>query len=181
MKATFLCKYLVYMNKWYVINWTILFTSDLFWIGIPEWIKWFLHFADKQLILWRPLGFGDFQEKIRLNARGFAWEFLWSGILYKPGKSHKRCSKSSSVHSKKFFAWGVRVVCEWCHKWRTFRPPWPTLPGPGGQPLGGSISLKFLLETRLQSESFDTLDDLLGFQVQKLWCKLVKINIWLIR
>jgi len=42
------------------------------------------------------------------------------------------------------------------------------LPGPGRQPLGGSISLKFLLETRLQSESFDTLDDLLGFRVQKL-------------
>jgi len=37
---------------------------------------------------------------------------------------------------------------------------------------GGSISLKFLLETRLQSESFDTLDDLLGSQVQKL-CFLV--------
>ena len=42
------------------------------------------------------------------------------------------------------------------------------LPGPGRQPLDGSISLKFLLETRLQSESFDTLDDLLGFRVQKL-------------
>jgi len=28
------------------------------------------------------------------------------------------------------------------------------LPGPGRQPLGGSISLKFLLETRLQSESW---------------------------
>jgi len=49
-----------------------------------------------------------------------------------------------------------------------FRPPWPTLPGPGRQPLGGSILLKFLLETRLQSESFDTLDNLLGFRVQKL-------------
>jgi len=42
------------------------------------------------------------------------------------------------------------------------------LPGPGRQPLCGSISLKFLLETRLQSESFDTLDDLLWFRVQKL-------------
>jgi len=69
---------------------------------------------------------------------------------------------------KKFFAWGMRVFCEWRHKWKTFRPPWPTLPCPGRQPLGGSISLKFLLETRLQSKSFDTLDDLLGFQVQKL-------------
>jgi len=70
---------------------------------------------------------------------------------------------------KKIFAWGLRVFCEWRHKWRTFRPPRPTLPGPGRQPLGGSISLKFLLETRLQSVSFDSLDDLLGFQVQKLW------------
>ena len=49
-----------------------------------------------------------------------------------------------------------------------FRPPWPTLPGPGRQPLDGSISLKFLLETSLQSKSFDTLDELLGFQVKKL-------------
>jgi len=34
--------------------------------------------------------------------------------------------------------------------------------------LDGSISLKFLLETRLQSKSFDTLDDLLGFLFRKL-------------
>ena len=68
---------------------------------------------------------------------------------------------------KNFFAWGLQFFCE-CHKWRTLRPPWPTLPGPGCQPLGGSISLKFLLETRLQSESFDTLDDPLGFRVKKL-------------
>ena len=49
-----------------------------------------------------------------------------------------------------------------------FRPPWPTLLGRGLKPLGGNISLKFLLETRLQFESFDTLDDLRGFRVQKL-------------
>jgi len=48
------------------------------------------------------------------------------------------------------------------------RRPWPTLPGPGRQPLGGSISLKFLLEPRLQSEFIYTLDDLLGFRVQKV-------------
>jgi len=39
---------------------------------------------------------------------------------------------------------------------------------PRRQPLGGSISLKFSLKTRLQSKSFDTLDDLLGFLVQKV-------------
>jgi len=41
-------------------------------------------------------------------------------------------------------------------------------PGPGPKPLDGSISPKFLLETKLQSKSFDTLDDLLGFRVEKL-------------
>jgi len=123
------------------------------------------------LTLQRPTAFGDFWKKRRLNARGFAWEFLWSGMLYKPSKSLKIRGKSSSLHSKKkFFAWGLRVFCEWRHKRRTFRPPWPTLPGPGRQTLGGSIFLKILLETRLQSESFDTLDDLLRFRVQKLWC-----------
>jgi len=39
-----------------------------------------------------------------------------------------------------------------------FRPPWPTFPGSGPKPLDGSILLKFLLETRLQSDSFGTLD-----------------------
>jgi len=36
------------------------------------------------------------------------------------------------------------------------------------KPLDDSVLLKFLLETRLQSESFDTVDDLLGFWVQKV-------------
>jgi len=51
---------------------------------------------------------------------------------------------------------------------RTFRPPWPTSPNPRPKLLDGRISLKFLLETRLKSKSFNTLYDLLGFRVQKL-------------
>jgi len=27
---------------------------------------------------------------------------------------------------KKIFCVGLRVFCQWCHKWRTFRPPWPS-------------------------------------------------------
>jgi len=42
-------------------------------------------------------------------------------------------------------------------------------PSSGTPVLEGSILLKLLLETKLQSESSDTLDDLLvGFRVQKL-------------
>jgi len=33
--------------------------------------------------------FWGFLEKKRLNARGFAWELLRSGMLYSPGKSLK--------------------------------------------------------------------------------------------
>jgi len=69
---------------------------------------------------------------------------------------------------EKFFCLGGASFLLGRHKWRTFWPPWPISPGPGHQSLDGSISLKFLLDSRLQSESFDTLDDLLEFQVQKL-------------
>ena len=62
------------------------------------------------------------------------------------------------------------------HKWNSFKPFWPTSSGPRPKLLDGSISLKFLLETRLKSESFDTLDDVLRFQVQKLWPKNNKIS-----
>ena len=39
---------------------------------------------------------------------------------------------------------------------------------PMAQPLGQSVSLKFSLETRLESESFEPLIDFLVFLVQKL-------------
>ena len=119
--------------------------------------------------------FGDFRKKTPKRT------WLCAGIsplLYGLRTWSKR-QKTQQVFKvctrKKSFASGVRVFCEWRRKWRTSTPPWPTLPGPGFKPLGGSISLQFLLETRLQSESFYTLDDLMGFQFQKLWYKLLKI------
>jgi len=39
---------------------------------------------------------------------------------------------------------------------------------PRAQPLGQSVSLKFSLETRLESESFEPLIDFLAFLHQKL-------------
>jgi len=39
---------------------------------------------------------------------------------------------------------------------------------PRAQPLGQSVSLKFSLETRLESESFEPLIDFLEFLVQML-------------
>jgi len=57
------------------------------------------------LTLWRPAAFGDFRKK-RLNTHGIAGEFIQSSMLYRPGKSLKRRSKSSSLHLKKIFCLG---------------------------------------------------------------------------
>jgi len=43
--------------------------------------------------------------------------------------------KKNWKNEKKICDWGVRVFCEWRHKWRTFRPPWPTSPGLGPKTL----------------------------------------------
>ena len=56
------------------------------------------------------------------------------------------------------------LFCKWHHKWSCFRSFWSTSSDPRPKPLDDSISLKFLLETRLKSESFDILGDLLGFR-----------------
>jgi len=63
------------------------------------------------LTLWRPAAFGDFRKQKRLNTRDFARVFLWSCMLYRPGKSLKRHgrSKSTSLHSKNFFCLGDAV------------------------------------------------------------------------
>jgi len=44
-------------------------------------------------------------------ARGFAQKFLQYAKCYRPSQRPKS-GKSSSLHSKKNFAWGVQVFCE---------------------------------------------------------------------
>jgi len=51
--------------------------------------------------------FLGFSKKKRLNARGFARKFLWSGMLYRPGRSLKRRGKSLVCTWKKIFCLGV--------------------------------------------------------------------------
>jgi len=77
---------------------------------------------------------------------------------------------------KKFFGCGVRIFCDWRHKWSSFGVILAQVAWPWAQPLGQSVSLKFSLETRLKSESFECLINFLAFLVQKLWSK---INKWI--
>jgi len=76
---------------------------------------------------------------------------------------------------KNFFWLGMRIFCEWRHKWSSFRVILAHVARPGAQPLGQSVSLKFSLESRLESESFEPVIDFLTFLVQKLWSKINKL------
>jgi len=51
----------------------------------------------------------------------------------------------------------------------------------GAQPQQGSVSVKFLLETRLESEPFEPLIAFLAFLIQKLRSKINKIINYLIK
>jgi len=81
---------------------------------------------------------------------------------------------------KKFFGWGLRIFFDWCHKWSSFRVILANVTWPRAQPLGQSGSLKFSLETRLESESFEPLINFLAFLVQKLGSKINKVIKYLI-
>ena len=88
---------------------------------------------------------------------------------------------------KTFFGWGVqtfwlgvRIFCDWRHWCSSFRVNLAHVAWPRAQPLGQSVSLKFSLETRLESESFGPLIDFAAFLVQKLWSKIDKLIIYLI-
>ena len=76
---------------------------------------------------------------------------------------------------KKIFWLGLRIFCEWHHNWSSFRVILAHVAWPKAQPLGQSVSLKFSLETRLDSESFEPLIDFLAFLVQKLWSKINRL------
>ena len=82
---------------------------------------------------------------------------------------------------KKFFWLWVRTFCEWRHKWSSFGVILTHVTWPRAQPLGQSVSLKFSLETRLESESFEPLIDFLALLVHKLWSKINKLINYLIR
>jgi len=146
------------------------------WLGFLQYItieNRAIRLKCSLLTISHPLGIGDFRKKTPKRT-WFCLGISSGPVCSTDSVKVTKDAASLLVCNQKNFCLGGAFFCEWCHKWRSFRSPWPTLPALG-QLLGGSISLKFLLETRLQSESFDTLDGLLGFRVQKLWCKLVEI------
>jgi len=76
---------------------------------------------------------------------------------------------------KKFFGPRLQIFSELCHKWSSFWVILADVTWPRAQLLGQSVSLKFALETRLESESFKSLINFLAFLVQNLWFKINKL------
>jgi len=81
---------------------------------------------------------------------------------------------------KTFFGWGVRIFREWRHRWSSFGVILAHVAWPSAQLLGQSVSLKFSLETRLESESFEPLIAFLNFLGQKVWSKINKLINYLV-
>ena len=88
------------------------------------------------------------------------------------GSNGKRIGQSFRLHSKKIVGWGCGFFVSDVIKWSSFGVILAHVAGPKAQPLDQIISLKFLLETRLKSESFEPLINFLAFLVQKLWSKI---------
>jgi len=94
--------------------WVILNSENTFFKTTLLPNKMNIFFAKKNAVIGLPQlvdslasrCFRGFSEKKRLNAHGFAREFVWSGTIYRPGKSLRRRGKSSSLHSKKNFLLG---------------------------------------------------------------------------
>jgi len=80
-------------------------------------------------------------------------------------KSWNRSASLLLCTWKNIFGWGWRIFCEWRHKRSSFWVILPHVTWPRAQLPGQSISLKFSLETRLKSESFQPLIDFLAFMV----------------
>jgi len=74
----------------------------------------------------------------------------------------------------------MQIFCDWRHKWSSFGVILAHVACPKAQLLGQSVSLKFSLETRLESESYEPLIDFPVFLVQKLWSKINKLINYLI-
>ena len=113
-----------------------------------------LHIIEKQLSPSKPVWFGQNQA---------VFSFFINCLMCEVNV-FKSCSNPQKIQQVFEFV----SFSEWSHKWSSFRSFWS---GPVPKLLDRGISLKFLLETRLKYESFHTLDNLLGFQVQKSWPK----------
>jgi len=83
-------------------------------------------------------------------------------------KSSNRSASLLVCTWKKIFCWRVRIFCEWRYKWSSSGVIFAHVSWPKAQPLGQSVLLMFLLETRLESKSFEPLIDFLAFLGQNL-------------
>ena len=137
------------------------------------------YYITKRLTLWEPvyvIFVLRFQPKKLQCSVASQTPNLLCRLRWRAVQGLKQIGQSSRLHSKKiFFGWGVRIFCDWRHKWSSFGVILVHVAWPRAQPLGQSVSLKFSLEIRLEFKSFEPLIDFLAFLVQTLWSKINKL------
>ena len=124
---------------------------------------------------WRLGGFGDFWIKnssFRLSYQSPSSSADCTRELFKGSNGLASLVDCTRI---KFFCWGCGFFLTDVTSEVVLGSFWLIFAWPGAQPLGQSVSLKFSLETRLESESFEPLIDFLAFLVQKLWSKINKL------
>jgi len=163
-------------------GWLFKVGNDYFLIILLEYLH-FVYVWTVTLTLWEPVyeyivpGFRPKTGCFRLPYQCHSSSADCARELFKGSNG----SASLLVWTRKnVFGWGVRFFCDWRHKWSSSWVILAHVTWPMAQPLGQSISLKFLLETRLESESFKPSINFLAFLVQKLWSKMNKLINYLI-
>ena len=147
----------------------------------------FVVFLKKTFSWFNTLRAGIRYIRTSISAEKTAVFACFANAIVPPPIALESCSRAQTDRpvsqialEKNFFGCAVRIFCDWRHKWSSFGVILAHVAWPRVQPLGQSVSLKFSLETRLESESFEPLIDFLAFLVQKLWSKKNKLINYLI-
>ena len=101
------------------------------------------HLMSLLLTPWRLDGFGDFCKKNSSFRLPYQRPSSYADCARELFNGSNGSASLVDCTQKIIFAWGVRVFCEWRHKWSSFRVIMAHVAWPRAQPLGQSVSLKF--------------------------------------
>jgi len=152
-------------------------------------VKWHIFSDSSKCHCWIQL-IPSYPRCVRLRLKIF-YVSIWKGGTTRKTSCNVHISFNFESRSTKYsyfnlglknssFRLPYQRPSSWRHKWSSFTVILAHAAWPRAQPLGQSVSLKFSLETGLESESFEPLIDFLAFLVQKLWSKINKLINYLI-
>jgi len=126
-----------FQRRWRVLMWIALYYCLLFTLWEPVYDIFVHQFQPKN-------------SSFRLPYQRLSSSANCAGELFK-GSNGSASLVDCTL--KKIFGWGLQIFYDRRHKWSSSGVILAHVAWPRAQPLGQSVSLKFSLETRLESES----------------------------